>query len=111
MIKDYLRSRVKVIVLIIVIEAVFASSYFLFDMPVVTVLYPLILSILIIIAAGITDLLITAGKHKKLSHGEMPDSVDILGKIALLAFCQQRYFLVDKWRIGYTICYKRRGGI
>ena len=80
MIKDYLRSRVKVIVLIIVIEAVFASSYFLFDMPVVTVLYPLILSILIIIAAGITDLLITAGKHKKLSHGEMPDSVDILGK-------------------------------
>lgn len=80
MIKDYFRSRVKVIVLILVIEAVFASSYFLFDMPVVTVLYPLILSVLIIIAVGITDLLITAGKHRKLSQGEMTDTYDILGK-------------------------------
>lgn len=80
MIKDYFRSRVKVIVLILVIEAVFASSYFLFDMPVVTVLYPLILSVLIVIAAGITDFLITRGKHKKLSQGEVTETADLLGK-------------------------------
>ena len=73
MFKDYLKSRINVIVLMIVVEGVFASSYFLFDMPAVTVLYPLILSVSVLVVAGVIDFLITLNKHKKLTQREFPD--------------------------------------
>ena len=66
MLKDYLKSRLGVIILLIVVEGIFASSYFLFDMPAVTVLYPLFLGFAAIVIAGIIDFLITLNKHKKL---------------------------------------------
>ena len=66
MLKDYLKSRLGVIILLIVVEGIFASSYFLFDMPAVTVLYPLVLGFAAIVIAGIIDFLITRNKHKKL---------------------------------------------
>ena len=80
MLKDYLRSRVKVIILLTVVEGLFASSYLLFDMPAVTVLYPLFLSILVILAAGTADFLITLNKHKKLTRREIPGTSDLLEK-------------------------------
>ena len=50
---DYLKSRKKIIVLVAVLLMVFSSSYFLFEMPLITVLYPLILSVVILIVVGI----------------------------------------------------------
>ena len=63
---DYLKSRVKILILLLGVEVVFASVYFLFDLPVVTVVYPLILSSVLILTAGIIDFLLVLNKHKKL---------------------------------------------
>ena len=80
MIKDYLKSRLKVIILLMTAVMIFASSYLLFDMPVVTVLYPVILCFAFLLLIGIIDFLITLGKHKQLQMREMPAPSGILEK-------------------------------
>lgn len=64
----------------IVVEGVFASSYFLFDMPAVTVLYPLILSTSALIVAGVIDFVFTFNKHRKLTQNEISASSDPIEK-------------------------------
>lgn len=80
MFKDYLKSRINVIILMIIVEGVFASSYFLFDMPAVTVLYPLILSTSALIVAGVIDFVFTFNKHRKLTQNEINASSDPIEK-------------------------------
>ena len=80
MFKDYLKSRINVIILMIIVEGVFASSYFLFDMPAVTVLYPLILSTSALIVAGVIDFVFTYNKHRKLTQNEISASSDPIEK-------------------------------
>ncbi len=80
MLKDYLRSRIKVIIMLAVVEGIFASSYLLFDMPAVTVLYPLFLSIAVVLVAGVIDLILFANKHKKLLQMDIPSSSDPIEK-------------------------------
>lgn len=80
MFKDYLKSRINVIILMIVVEGVFASSYFLFDMPAVTVLYPLILSTSALIVAGVIDFVFKFNKHRKLTQNEISASSDPIEK-------------------------------
>ncbi len=80
MFKDYLKSRINVIILMIVVEGVFASSYYLFDMPAVTVLYPLILSTSALIVAGVIDFVFTFNKHRKLTQNEISASSDPIEK-------------------------------
>lgn len=75
MLKDFLRSRLNIIILVIVIEGAFVSSYFLFDMPAVTVIYPLVLSTFFFLVAGFCDWLWTYEKHKKLKHRDLPGNV------------------------------------
>ena len=75
MLKDYLRSRIKLFILILVIEGVFTSSYFLFDMPPVTVLYPLVLNAFILLAVFLCDWIFTYRKHKKLMQRDLPVTV------------------------------------
>lgn len=64
----------------VVVEGVFASSYFLFDMPAVTVLYPLILSTSVLIVAGVIDFIFAFNKHKKLTQNEIPAALDPIEK-------------------------------
>ena len=80
MLKDQIRSRLGFIIVLAVVEAVFASSYLLFDMPAVTVIYPFVLSVAILIIAGVIDFLVTLSKHKKLLQNEMPASYNVLEK-------------------------------
>ena len=80
MLKDYLRSRLKVIILLLVVEGIFASSYFLFDMPAVTVLYPMILGFAAILAAGVFDYISTLRKHKRLLRQDIPEAISPLEK-------------------------------
>ncbi len=80
MLKDYLRSRIKVLILVLTAEGIFVSSNLLFDMPAVTVLYPLVLSTAAVFAAGVIDFLIVLNKHKKLTRGEFYDAGDVLEK-------------------------------
>jgi hypothetical protein len=80
MLKDYLRSRIKVIVLLLIVDGIFASSYFLFNMPAVTVLYPLFLSFAVMLAAGIIDYIYTLKKHGRLVQSDIPEASSPLEK-------------------------------
>lgn len=77
---DYLKSRLKVLVLLVVVEGIFVSSYFLFDLPAVTVLYPLVLSSVAILIAGVIDFLIIYNKHSRLKRNDLPQTSGPLEK-------------------------------
>ena len=77
---DYLKSRLKVLVLLVVVEGIFVSSYFLFDLPAVTVLYPLVLSSVAILLAGVVDFLIVYNKHSRLKRNDLPQASGPLEK-------------------------------
>ena len=77
---DYLKSRLKVLVLLVVVEGIFVSSYFLFDLPAVTVLYPLVLSSVAILIAGVIDFLIVYNKHSRLKRNDFPQTSGPLEK-------------------------------
>ena len=77
---DYLKSRLKVLVLLVVVEGIFVSSYFLFDLPAVTVLYPLVLSSVAILIAGVIDFLIVFNKHSRLKRNDLPQTSGPLEK-------------------------------
>ena len=80
MFKDYLKSRLGTIILLIVVEGIFASTYFLFDLPLVTVLYPLVLSLAVLLVIGVIDFLIALSKHRKLKRGDFPQPSGLLEK-------------------------------
>ena len=75
---SYIRSRVKAIVLCILIVGAFSAAYLLFEMPVVVVTYPLILSIMIGVAALAIDYIAYRRRHIMLTHEEMPAPADRL---------------------------------
>ena len=77
---DYLKSKLKVLVLLVVVEGIFVSSYFLFDLPAVTVLYPLVLSSVAILIAGVIDFLIVFNKHGRLKRNDLPQTSGPLEK-------------------------------
>lgn len=77
---DYLKSRLKVLVLLVVVEGIFVSAYFLFDLPAVTVLYPLVLSSVAILLAGVIDFLIVFNKHGRLKRNDLPQASGPLEK-------------------------------
>ena len=77
---DYLKSRLKVLVLLVVVEGIFVSAYFLFDLPAVTVLYPLVLSSVAILIAGVIDFLIVYNKHGRLKRNDLPQASGPLEK-------------------------------
>ena len=89
MFKDYLKSRCKIFLLLMAVEGIFISTYFLFDMPSVTMLYPLFLSLVLILAVGIIDFLIVLNKHRKIQRNDYPapsgplekDYLEIIGKL------------------------------
>ena len=72
----YLKSRIKVIVVCILIAGLFSTVYLLFGMPGIVVVYPLILSLLICIAAAVFDFIGYRERHKMLTCEELPDPSD-----------------------------------
>lgn len=75
---SYLKSRSKVIAVCAVFIAVFASSYLLFDMPAISVLYPLILCVCIGIILMVFDLVFFIRRHRKLTEDEIPAPKDLI---------------------------------
>ncbi len=69
---DWLKSRSKAIAVCITVIVLFTVSYFLFEMPAVVVLYPLIVSMLICIVAAVFDYTSFCAHHRKLEHNELP---------------------------------------
>ena len=91
---DYLKSRMKIIILVAGLLLVFSSAYFLFDMPLITVLYPLILSAFILMVVGIVDYILVRKRHMQLSFQEsLPEELtDFLPESASLI--EQDYQLI-----------------
>lgn len=75
---SYLKSRAKVIAVCTVFIAVFASSYLLFDMPAISVLYPLILCVCIGLVVMVFDLVFFIRRHRKLNANEIPAPKDLI---------------------------------
>ena len=73
---SYLKSRIRVLILYVVIACVFAASYLLFDMPSIAVLYPLSMSLAIGIIVMIIDFIIFRNRHEKLISEELPSPRD-----------------------------------
>ena len=70
---SYLKYRAKLIVTCAIVIGIFASSYLLFDMPQIAVLYPLILTIGIGLIAAAIDLLFFVKRHKAILSEELPE--------------------------------------
>ena len=70
---SYLKYRAKLIVTCAVVTGIFASSYLLFDMPKIAVLYPLILTLGIGLITAVIDLLFFVKRHKAILSEELPE--------------------------------------
>ncbi len=69
---SYLKYRAKLIVTCAVVIGIFASSYFLFDMPQIAVLYPLVLSLGIGLIAESVDFVFFVRRHNRILSEELP---------------------------------------
>lgn len=78
MLLEYLKFRGKIVVLIAIIICVFAASYLLFEMPAITVLYPLALCTIIVIVAWIVDFIRFCGTHRLLTVDALPEAKNLI---------------------------------
>ena len=85
MLLKYLKMRMKIIILLVSIIVIFSSSYLLFEMPLITVLYPAVLSLVILLIIGFIDFRLIIYKHKQLiqdsfleSKSDYPETYNII---------------------------------
>ena len=78
MLREYLKTRLKFIILLVSIILVFSSSYLLFEMPLITVLYPVVLSILILLIVGFIDYKLMVYKHNQLKQESFSETQNLL---------------------------------
>ena len=77
---SYLKYRAKIIITCLVVIGIFASSYFLFDMPAIAVLYPLLLTVCSgLIAAGF-DYAFFIKRHNRIKENleELPTPKNLI---------------------------------
>lgn len=68
----YLKYRIKLFVTCVAVMGIFASSYLLFDMPPIAVLYPLILTVVIGLVATGFDFAFFVKRHERILSEELP---------------------------------------
>ena len=69
---SYLKYRAKIIITCAVVALVFSSSYLLFDMPKIAVLYPLLLTLGMGLIALAFDFIFFVRRHKRILSDELP---------------------------------------
>lgn len=74
----YVKANRNAIVVCLIIMAGFASSYLLFDMPGITVLYPLGLSLAVCMIAGIAGCISFSRRHEAIAGGELPEPDNLI---------------------------------
>ena len=72
LLSGYLKYRVKLFVTCAIVIGIFASSYLLFDMPPIAVLYPLILTVVIGLIAMGFDFALFVKRHERILSEELP---------------------------------------
>lgn len=75
---SYLKYRAKIVAACLVVGGVFASSYLLFEMPVIAVLYPLVLSLIAGIIAMVIDFILFVRRHENVLSEELPEPANKL---------------------------------
>ena len=75
---SYLKYRAKLVAACLVVGGVFASSYLLFEMPVIAVLYPLILTLIAGIIAMVIDFILFVRRHENILSEELPEPANKL---------------------------------
>ena len=78
MVKSYMRDRAKPIILCLIIVALFTASYFLFNLPAIATVYPLIMSLAAIVIVGAFDYAAYVRRHKQLVTGDIPEAAGLL---------------------------------
>ena len=75
---SYLKYRAKLVAACLVVGGIFASSYLLFEMPVIAVLYPLILTLIAGIIAMVIDFILFVRRHENILSEELPEPANKL---------------------------------
>lgn len=75
---SYLKYRAKLVAACLVVGGIFASSYLLFEMPVIAVLYPLILTLIAGIIAMVIDFILFVRRHESILSEELPEPANKL---------------------------------
>lgn len=75
---SYLKYRAKIVAACLVVGGIFASSYLLFEMPVIAVLYPLILTLIAGIIAMVIDFILFVRRHENILSEELPEPANKL---------------------------------
>lgn len=75
---SYLKYRAKIVAACLVVGGVFASSYLLFEMPVIAVLYPLVLTLIAGIIAMVIDFILFVRRHESILSEELPEPANKL---------------------------------
>lgn len=78
MLKEYLKSRFSAILLLLLSAAIFASSYLLFDMKAITVIYPLVLYGVILLVIGVIDFLRIRSIRRRLMQEDLPETGSLI---------------------------------
>lgn len=72
----YVKARIKILITYVFMAGIFASSYLLFDMPAISVLYPLSMALAVGIIIMIIDFIMFRSRHEKLVLEELPAPKD-----------------------------------
>ena len=72
----YLKAHIKIFILYVLMAGIFASSYLLFDMPLIAVLYPLIMTLAVGIIVMMIDFIFFRSKKEKLFAEEITSPKD-----------------------------------
>ncbi len=72
----YLRARCRYLHVYVMLIGIYSSAYFLFDVKPIVVLYPLILSLIVMFVAVVTGYIMMSDRRNKIMREEYPDTCD-----------------------------------
>ncbi len=76
----YLKSRIKILILILFIALLFVGSDILFEVPLIVALYPFLLSLVVLVIAGAIDYALFLRKHRSLLISDLPETGNVIEK-------------------------------
>ena len=107
---NYLKARYKTIIAIFIIYIIFLISFYLYSLPLEAVIYPILLSLFLIIVLGLLDYTAFMQKHHELKNGHLVKPVTLIDRdyqniIKLLEEEKQQNLLYEQSRYQEMIDY------
>ena len=75
---EYLKARSKVIFLFLALEVIFIVTDVLFGMRSIIVIYPVLLSLAVLLIAGVADMVLFCRRHSMLEREELPEAKSLI---------------------------------